>query len=252
MGLVQSTRLCYSFYMIKSVIISGNEYPATAALVQNAIQSQKNVLVSVSQKENAKIPENGALSYPWCKNSPISARSMLLKAENSFESLDSGFIVFDSEAFASKFEGLSLEKISRANDEMLISIEYLTYEFCKRFEMTNKGLLCFVLNPVNSLADTMRNPHTAHDISHFSTLTSSAQAGFRSFAENISAAASISKSYKVLLLERGIETQNEFAKWVISFADSYSNSEKIYTGKECVNWHHVGAKLPVSRSFFGR
>ncbi|OJF76588.1 MAG: hypothetical protein BKP49_06320 [Treponema sp. CETP13] len=237
--------------MIKSVIISGNEYPATVALVQTAIEAEKNVLVSISEKKEAKTPENGALTYPWCKNSPISARSMLLKAESSFENLDCGFIFFDSEDFVSKFEGLSLENISRANDEMLLSIEYLTYEFCKRFEMTKKGLLCFVLNPIHSFADTMRNPHLSPNISHFSTLTSVAQAGFRSFAENISATASVSKSYKVLLLEKGIESRDEFAKWVISFADSYSDSEKIYTGKDCVKWHHIGAKLPASRSFFG-
>ena len=253
MGLVQSTGLCYSFFMLKSVIIGGNEYPATAALVQASLDTEKNVMVAVSDNEGeVQTPGNGACSYAWHKTSPVSTRAMLLESENKFEGLDCAFIVFDAQVFSSKYNALSLENISRGNDEMLVSMEYLTYEILKRFEINKKGLLCFVLNPVSALSDITRNPRLMHDSVPLAPLAAAAQSGFRSFAENIAATSTISKLYKVLLVEQGLESREDLANWLLPFASEYFDSKKNYNAKESVKWMHIGAKLPSSHSFFSR
>jgi hypothetical protein len=237
--------------MVKSVVIGGNEYPATAALVQAALDAEKNVMVAVSDGEDdVQTPGNGACSYVWHKTSPVSARSMLLEAENKFEGLDCGFIVFDAEVFFSKFNVLSLENISRGNDEMLVSMEYLTYELIKRFEINKKGLLCFVLNSVPSFADIASNPRASHDSAPLTALSAAAQAGFRSFAENIAATSTVSKVYKVLLIEQGLESREDLAKWLLTFSDECFDSKKSYNAKNTVKWLHIGSKLPSAHSFF--
>ncbi|HZK20246.1 MAG TPA: hypothetical protein VFC68_05935 [Treponemataceae bacterium] len=238
--------------MMKTVVISGNEYPATAALVQSALDAEKNVMVAVSDSNTEiQTPGNEATSYVWHKTSPVSARSLLLEAENKFESIDCGFIVFDSEVFFSKFNVFTLENISRGNDEMLVSMQYLTYEFIKRFELAKKGMLCFVLNPVMSIAEITRNVRSAQNAAPLTALTAAAEAAFRAFAENI-AAVSVGKAYKTLLVERGIEDREIFSKWLIAYADQYYTVKKKISAKDSIKWLRSGAKSPASRSFFSR
>lgn len=251
MGLVQSTGLWYSFYMIKSVVISGIDYPATASLVQSALNADKNVLVSVSDNdEEVQTPSNGARPYVWHKSSPISSRSMLLEAENTFGSIDCCFVVFDTEVFFSKYKILSLENISHGNDEMLISVQYLVYELMKRFTIQKSGLLCFVLNPLPSLADSVLKNREVSDSLPVSALTAAAEAGFRCFAENIAASSTSLIDFDVLMVEQKSEAREDLADWLISFTETYSNAEKKFSSKDVVKWLHIGAKQPSSHSFF--
>lgn len=106
--------------MDRTVLITGRQSPLTDDLVQEALARKWTVLATFDPAgEEPEVPDglgDGLTYLEWNRRSPISARSVLLAAENRSEGVEELFLVYAPESEATAFHETQASAIEEAID----------------------------------------------------------------------------------------------------------------------------------------
>lgn len=196
-----------------------------ACFADAAKQAGSNVFIADTDKEQAA-------AVAWNKASPISARTMLLQAVAAGSEIDRAVLVFDTDAFDSLYDKLSVENISRGMDDMISGYQYMTEELMNRYYMKadQAGTWLFFVLCVPS--------------EKTGILTAAAEAAFEAFAERTAETCACS-SLKVTLVRCEKAAKNETAEWLTSYWELPGAEKAASQTKTATHWIKTGGKPPL-------
>ncbi|MCR5217822.1 hypothetical protein [Treponema sp.] len=213
--------------------------------------AEKKAELAAFEEEKEIQSQSGICTFEWNKASALSARNLVLQAENFFERVDEAVLYFDEEFYASSAEKMDAAEISRTCDELILGFEYLATEILSRFERKYEDKpfsLVFLLKEGPNLLDVLRSPAIKNGtVAIASPLVAAAAAAFTSFAENIAALYG-DESYVNIVLVRGDASMEEakkddsLAKWLAPFLDSLDELKSKLTAKKSAVWIKPGSK----------
>ena len=123
--------------MNNTVLIAGGISPINTYLAEAAEKTDNKVLTADSSHS-----KNSA--FAWNPASPISARSLILQAENTFESIGTVILPFDTDSYEDYYSKISVETISKGIDNMVLGYFYIVSEVLARFEKYGEGNIVFI------------------------------------------------------------------------------------------------------------
>lgn len=250
--------------MSKTLLIAGQDYPLTTKYIDAALLTERSVFATVSEEmskkeENTIVDENsiqvvpaGAEILNWNRSSPISARSIIIKAEASYERLDEALLIFDSPSFGAKFKDYSPSVLSRAMDEMVLGYNLLISETLERYAVKGGGALVFLLNYAPSQVDMVRGlaRKSPYEVP-LPLPVAIAQQSFVAMAESIALRYSGANDISVLLVRNEAEREESIPSWLFQYMDD-TLKEHALSGKNSVNWIKPGSKYSSGFSLFHR
>ena len=259
-------KVCYTFFMEKGLIITGKDFPESAAFVNTALANGFSAVVSVSEQNRDELPAKPVKGVVWQRSSSLSARSFVLEAQTSLNVLTHALVLFDTALYAktgSAFTG-GTQSLAQGIDNLIASYMYITHELIDRFKKIGGGTLCFVYKPYPDEAEYARmSSRLKETINPAPPLVSAAAEAFKSFAEN-TAAERYTFPIKFLLIEyassSGREGDEETAEYLFSLPEMQNNAAAGNTGdkrsspknEKPPRWQHSGAKFSVVMNLFNR
>lgn len=225
--------------MKKTTLIAGKDYPAGTTYSNFAANAERNVLITLpAGVEIEATGHNGTIT--WNRPSPISARSLILKALNDYKSLDEVILVFDAQFNAPDYALCDIESFSKVCDELILGYSYITQEVLKQFEKQNRGRLVFVLKYMPTFANPVK---TGPEIRPASIPLAVAQEAFIAMAENFAARAeNQNKQYQITLVRADSNSDSEICTWLFSYLDELQN-------RKTTGWLKPGSKTGKVFSF---
>ncbi len=242
--------------MEKTVLIAGKEYPAGSALASAAVNHNRNVVITApfaAEETGEPISAAGIAAVAWNKSSSVSARSIVLQAENAFQRIDEAVLVFDTAWLAPNFNTMTPEVCSRAVDTMITSYFYLSLELVNRFSKQGGGSVVFMLKSAPGLAEmpssvTIRGENSAVPAG---ILPASAEAAFKVLAESTAAKYAEHDGLKFFLVNADYEIpDSQFAGWMFEYLDAAYVSKAKNDARHACQWIKTGAKSQSGFSFF--
>lgn len=210
--------------MSNTVFLAGSTAEDMTCFAEAAKQAGNEVFTADTEKEQA-----GAVA--WNKASPISARTVLLQAVAANGEIDRAVLLFDADAFDSRYEKLTVENISRGIDDMISGFQYMTEELLNRYAKDGQDG-CWL-----TFVDCASTEKTG-------ILTAAAEAAFQAFAEK-TAESYAGASCKVTLVRCDKTTKNETAGWLNAYW-GLSGAEKAASQvKTATHWVKTGGKPPL-------
>jgi len=110
------------------------------------------------------LPLNASVAVEeWNRGSSLSARTLILQAENTYDKLDETVLFFDEEYFAQLAGRTEASECAESSDNLILGFQYLAIETLARFEKKNvggigPGKLVFLLKEGPCMADALRLP----------------------------------------------------------------------------------------------
>lgn len=245
--------------MTKTLLIVGKDYPLSLKYI-TAAQSNNRVVFSSSEaefqssdkKQSAVVVAESPAAIPWNRASPVSARSMIIKAETESSKLDEVLLVFDSAMFASKYKQMSPAVLQNSIDDMTLGFSYVVSEVLERYSLKKTGRLIFIIRYAPSSSDKLYGiMHKSVYDEPVSIPVASSQQYFISMAENTAAVYSGTNGISVVLVRSENESDESIADWLFPYIDAIPASY-IASGKNAVSWIKPGSKPPSSFQFFHR
>ena len=220
-----------------------------------AAKSAGRRIIRATDAENA-----GENTVVWHKNSPISAKTFLVKAESAGK-IAEALLYFDEEAAAKSAKGLSVAECAKALDAECAGFQFLALELLARFKKQNRTggdrpKIIFLVRKNYSLVSLLREgmdlklgspPHV-----------SAAAASFMAFAENMAAMHSASDFVDFILIHADCAAEEfksdaELSKWLFQYMDEFASRGRQKNAP--VQWIKPGAHAFRSGrafSLFGR
>ena len=259
--------------MEKTILVAGKDMPDGKKFADGLSFSNRNILITGNDIDVPEPSENnddetseqmnvlkGETTAEWNRGSSLSARTLILQTENTYEKMDEAVLFFDEEYFASKADKMDAAECSRTCDDLISGYMYLTLEVLSRFEKKNSGgapgKLVFVLQEGPCMVDALRSPVLRNGSNSIaSPLVASAAGAFNSFAENIAAVYGDMEYVNIVLVrgDKGMEaakSDDSLAKWLGSYLDSVDELKHKLTAKKSISWVKPGAKSAGSFSLF--
>ena len=233
--------------MKRCVLFAGKEYPAGRDFAISATNHNRNAVITVAEMPEGL--EDGAISegmYPakWSRNSPLSARSVILQAENCCGSFQEAVVIFDINQYAGNFEDLAPGTCSKAVDTMISSYVHLVSEILARFKRKGGGTVIFVLKKasVDDSSGGFRKP--------VSILAGMAEGAFKGLAETIATTFGQDESLKVVLTKADYGTTDEqFSNWLFEVLDAPNSIVGKFDAKKGPQWFKMGGKTDKTGLF---
>lgn len=236
--------------MSKNIIFAGKELNENSKLPVITKQEQINAFITTSLNDRETEKTSPAIT-DWNRSSPVSAKTLVVNAENQLKQIDGAVLFFDAPCFNRLFTHNSIEEFNRASDELVLSYTYLAFEILKRFEKKNQGKLFFVLQNMQTQAEFMRK--TPHDqianTECCTNITAMAQSAFITFAENLVATKYKASNVNYIYLLEALPSVSEqqIVRWISQKMDE---DYPVYkTSKQTVTWQSVESKSKFSLSF---
>ncbi|MBO5236680.1 MAG: hypothetical protein J6B32_06190 [Spirochaetaceae bacterium] len=242
--------------MEKTVLFAGKEYPAGSAFASAAINHNRSTVITVpfaTEKTEEIIDSPDITTVVWNKSSSVSARSVVLQAENVYQRLDEAVLVFDTAWFASTYNSLTPELCSRGVDAMISGYLYLSMELVARFTKLKHGTLIFMLKGAPGIADSTGSSVFRGDNSGLPAgiLPSSAEAMFKALAESTAASCASNEDIRVLLVRGEYDTSDSlFAGWMFEYIDTLPPGKGKHDIRHAVQWLKMGARQSTGFSLF--
>lgn len=242
--------------MEKTVLIAGKEYPAGSALASAAVNHNRNVVITApfaAEETGEPMSTAGIAAVAWNKSSSVSARSIVLQAENAFQRIDEAVLVFDTAWLSPNFNTMTPELCSRAVDTMIISYFYLSLELVNRFAKQGGGTLVFMLKSAPGLAEMPSSVTLRGDSSAVPAgiLPASAEAAFKVLAESTAAKYADKDGLRFFLVNADYDTpDNQFAGWMFEHMDATYVSKSKQDVRHACQWIKVGTKHQAGFSLF--
>jgi len=205
--------------MTRGIMIAGNEGPLFTALAGeavNRVESFASVIIPnrfLPEKDKVQQPKlesgGGAIPLSWNPASPISARTVILAAENRLGQINDAVLVCSPPTVFKTVEDLEPEDIEFFANDHIKGWFFLIRELIQYFSRTGSGTLALVVPEINP-----DGKNAQVDL-----LGPSAAASFRTFAQSVLA---MSANGPFLLTgfngpEPGAE--QEFADWLFKIVD---------------------------------
>lgn len=233
--------------MERCVLFAGKEYPDGSEFAIAATKYNRAAVITVAtmpeDREDDCISEN---IYPakWSRNSPLSARSVILQAENACGAFQEAVIIFDTNWYSGDFEELTPSVCSKAIDTMITSYTHLVGEIVARFKKKGSGTIIFVLK--KATGDEANGGFSKP----VGVLPGMAEGAFRGLAESMATTFGQDESMKIVLAKADYgTTDNQFASWLFEVLDAPNSILGKYDAKKGPQWFKMGAKTGKS-SFF--
>jgi len=205
--------------MTRGILIAGNEsslFSAIAAEASKRVESFATAFIHNRFPQRDGGPKAAvskeAIPLSWNPSSPISARTLVLAAENRLGQINNAILVCTPPAVFRTAEGLSLEEIEVLVDDHIKGWFFLTRELLLYFNRCSSGSISFVapeLSPgsKNSQADLLGQP---------------AAACFANFARGV-LSNNVNVPFQVMGFS-GYEAgeKNEFSSWLFKIIDEGS------------------------------
>ncbi len=231
--------LFYTVTMKKTILIAGKDYPAGTAYSTFAVESGRNVLITLPSGVDSDISPLNTETIAWNRPSPISARGAILKTINAYKALDEVVLVFDAQFFAPDYTTGDIEGISHCVDDLILGYNYMAHEAITHFEKQGSGRLVFILK----YAPTSANPvRSGQDVRPASIPLSVAQDAFIALAENYAARFENDKPYQITLVRADTNSDSEICTWLFSYLNDLQN-------RKTTGWLKVGTKTGRVFSF---
>jgi len=220
--------------MTRGILIAGNEsslFSAIATETANKVESYATAIIPnrFPQRDGGQPlkaeSQGGGISIPWNPSSPISARTVLLAAENRLEKISDCILVCSPPAVYRPPDSLAPEEIEILVDDHIKGWFFLIRELILYFRRAASGSLSFVI------LETKMGKTVHQDF-----LGSSATACFANYADAV-LASSVNEPFFTMgfsCLETNEKSQ--FASWLHKTIDEGS---KRNSGR----WHKL-SKLP--------
>ncbi|HAH60865.1 MAG TPA: hypothetical protein DCL73_02060 [Treponema sp.] len=250
--------MVYSVRMKKIILIAGKDMPAGRDFADGMAAAGYNVVVAGGAETEGSAGTSGSVAVAsWNRPSSISARSLVLHAENLFGAVNETVLYFDAEEYASQFTVFSPEECTRALDTMISGYEYLSMETITRLEQRkNAGKLVFLLKRHPAMEEVLHSAALrSSTVSPAGPFVSAAQAAFASFAENVAALTGDRPNVTVVLVS--CDANNETAakdgslsSWLAGYLSSVDNLKNKPGARQAINWIKAGAKGPGLLSRF--
>jgi hypothetical protein len=223
--------------MARGILIAGNESSLSEAIAAEAAKRVEAFAAAFiprhagEQVRGKPFPGGGSPRFPlrWNPGSPISARSLVLAAENRLEQVDEAILICTPPSVYERAEELVPSEIETTVNNHIKGWFFLVRELTSLFKARNRGVLSLVLSDLGGGKDEavdMMGPSVA--------------ASFRAFTQGL-LASSFSEPYHVLAFSSSeIGEEGAFAAFVFKVMEE---KNKRNTGK----WHRYGRL-----GFFGR
>ena len=204
--------------MTRGILIVGNEstlFSAISAEAAKRVESYASALIPnrLPQRDGALPPRmeaaSGVIPLSWNPPSPVSARTLVLAAENRLAQINDAILVCSPPAIYRTAEALTPEEIEILVDDQIKGWFFLTRELLLYFHNRGSGSLSFVAPEVSPSG---KNAQT-------DLLGPSAAACFVNYASGIFAS-SLTEPFQVTGFS-GSETSDrgEFAAWLFKLID---------------------------------
>lgn len=225
--------------MERSVLFAGKEYPDGRDFALAATSHNRTALITVSEMP-ANLDE-GRISddlYPvlWNRSTSLSARSLLLQAENICGTLQEAVVIFDTSWYSATFPDMSPELCSRAVDAMVASYTYLVTELLSRFKRKEGGTLVFVI----------KKSHVGEPggfSKPVSVLAGMAEGAFKGLGESIATMHGQDSALRIALVTADFGTaDSHFANWLFEVLDAPNSVVGRVDLKKGPQWFKMGAK----------
>jgi hypothetical protein len=222
--------------MARGILIAGNESSLSEAIAAEASKRTEALAAAFIPRRGEQLrgkapPEGRNLRFPlsWNPGSPISARSLVLAAENRLEQVDEAILVCTPPSVYERAEELVPSEIETTVNDHIKGWFFLVRELTSLFKARNRGVLSLALSEPGGGKDDavdMMGPSVA--------------ASFRAFAQGL-LTASFSEPYHVFAFSTSeIGEDSAFAAFIFKVIEE---KNKRNTGK----WHKYGRLV-----FFGR
>lgn len=244
--------------MNKTVLVAGKDLPYGADFAEALAKCERQVVITGKPDTDKAFVSHEAIAIAsWNRPSSISARTLVLQAENAFLKVDEMILYFDASLYASQFTSLSPEECSRAQDTMVQGYQYVAMEFLTRLDARKQnGTLVFINRTHPGMADAVSSPSAKSTTAIFANpFVKSAEKAFQGFAENIAAFVGEKPQTNVVLVSCSStndanESDSALATWLVSYIDSLERAKKKPTVRQTLQWLKIGSKLQTGFQLF--
>ncbi len=236
--------------MERSVLFAGKEYPDGRDFALAATNHNRTALITVSAMPAGL--DEGRISddvYPilWNRSTSLSARSLLLQAENICRALQEAVMIFDTSWYSAAFPAMTPEACSKAIDDMVASYAYLATELLSRFKKRGEGTLVFVI----------KKSQTGEPEGGFSkpvsVLAGMAEGAFKGLGESIATMHGQDSALRIALVTADYGTaDSHFANWLFEVLDAPNSVVGKVDVKKGPQWFKMGAKTGKTGFFHKR
>ena len=228
--------------MTRGIFIVGNEtslFTAAAAEAAKRVESFASAIIpNRFTGEGTASPETeivkGAIPLSWNPSSAISARTLVIAAENRLKKINDAILICSPPAVFKTAETINPKEIEILVDDHIKGWFFLIRELILYFRNAGKGLLALVTPDIDPGSES-KSRNTMGRNNQVDLLGPSAAASFRSFSQGI-IASSANEPYQVMGFsgsEAGAE--EEFAAWLFKIVDEASR-------KNSGRWHRYSKR----------
>lgn len=207
--------------MTRGILVVGNTGPLSLAIAMEAAKRVQELAVAWFPPRQAEAP---FLPLEWNPASPVSAKSLVLGAQNRLEKIDEAILVCTPPTLRKNLAQVTPQEIDSLIDDHIKGWWYLARELVSSFRSRKAGTLALVL----SEAPTMGNKDDPEDL--IGPVIASA---FRSLAQGL-LASSYADTFKTLAFSTTeMGDDGAYAAFVYKIIDE---DNKKNSGK----WHKYG------------
>ncbi|MDR3338205.1 MAG: hypothetical protein LBT16_13485, partial [Treponema sp.] len=145
--------------MTRGILIAGIESSLSAAIASEAEKRVEQYAAAfipnklaapIRERAAAPPPESSLIPLTWNPGSPISARTLVLAAENRLERIDQAILVCTPPSLRKQAEELAPADIDTVVNDHIKSWFFLAKELSSAFKARNGGTLALVLSDVST------------------------------------------------------------------------------------------------------
>ncbi len=224
--------------MNKTVLLAGCPDAVQSLFIDSANATGNQIVTtSSSDKKAMEKKSTEARTIIWTRSSPISARTVLLQAQNTFDIPGQTVLFFDAADFAATFSAYSLETISRGTDEMILGYQYLVNEAINRMQAEDDANLVFYLQ-----SDPERE---------YGMMTAVGEAAFTALAQK-TAELYAGKNFGVVLVKAEEPVSAEAAEWLFQYMQNPAVQKNAKNTRHAAHWVKPLSKVSGGLGFLNR
>ena len=247
---------CDIIFFMADILIVGKDLPDNLDFAEAFVATRKVFCVARDESEIQNFEAEGILASTWNRDSAISSRSLIIKAETKLEELNEFVLLFDSYWFGTKFELDRTEDVSVAIETMITSYQYFINELILRLEQRKEPVtVAFVVKTYPSKAELLHSGNKNINLHPTSNIVNAAQQAFISLAENFATLVS-DRQYLSVLLAKCDHTNELFSSdkqlgnWVKESIAAIEGFKSRQSVKQACSWVKAGGKVSNGFSLF--
>ncbi len=213
--------------MTRGILVIGNASTLSTAIVAEALKRVQSVATAIvpgegpavikESKTSSPVPKNGEIPLHWNPVSPVSARSLVVAAENRLGSIDEAIVLCTPSGLRKRLVELTVSDIDSLVDRQFKSWFYLIRELDNYFRQRKSGIFSLVCTDYSVTG----TPEEVPDL-----FTPAFTAGIRTFIQSLIQSSGTS-SYRTLgFLSTEADDEAGFAAYILKTLDEAPSSKR--------------------------